>query len=58
MKKKPNKDLAKRIAYLEFVQDQLSAELSYVDRLLKGVGFPRGLVSVKEVAKDILRGEH
>ncbi len=46
--------LAKKIAYLEFVQDQLESELMYVDELLKSVGFPRGLVSAKEVAIEML----
>ncbi len=55
MKKSQTKEqLFKRMAYLEFIQDQLSAELVYVDKLLKNVGFPRGLSSVKEVARDIL----
>ncbi|MBN9377004.1 MAG: hypothetical protein BGO14_02395 [Chlamydiales bacterium 38-26] len=47
-------DLLKKIAYLEFVEDQLGTELVYIDKLLKSVGFPRGLASVKEVARDIL----
>lgn len=56
MKKDQTKDqLIKRLAYLQFVEDQLSTELVYMDKLLRGVGFPRGLSSVKEVAKDILQ---
>lgn len=56
MKKSQTKDeLMKRFAYLEFVEDQLSAELSYINHLLKSVGFPRGIESVKEVARDILQ---
>jgi hypothetical protein len=56
MKKTHTKEkLCKRMAYLEFVEDQLSAEIAYVDQLLKSVGFPYGLASVKEVAKDILQ---
>lgn len=47
--------LFKKMAYLEFVEDQLGAEVAYVDRLLRSVGFPHGLTSVKEVAKDILQ---
>lgn len=46
--------LFKRMAYLEFIEDQLSTELLYMDELLKNVGFPHGLVSVKQVAKDML----
>lgn len=56
MKKTETKeDLLKKVAYLEFVEDQLSTELNYIDKLLKSVGFPRGLASVKEVAQDILQ---
>lgn len=56
MKKNQSKEqLIKRMAYLEFVEDQLSSELIYLDRLLRNVGFPRGLLSVKEVARDILQ---
>lgn len=51
-------DLLKKIAYLEFVEDQLGTELVYIDKLLKSVGFPRGLASVKEVARDILEDNH
>ena len=46
--------LQKKIAYLEFVHDQLEAEVIYVDNLLKSVGFPRGLASAKEVALELL----
>jgi hypothetical protein len=46
--------LQKKIAYLEFVHDQLETELVYVDTLLKSVGFPQGLVSAKEVALELL----
>lgn len=46
--------LEKKIAYLEFVHDQLETELHYVDKLLKSVGFPRGIVSAKEVAIELL----
>lgn len=46
--------LEKKIARLEFVYDQLEAELLYVDDLLKSVGFPRGLDSAKEVAIELL----
>jgi len=46
--------LQQRIARLEFVHDQLETELTYVDELLKSVGFPRGLASAKEVALELL----
>ena len=46
--------LEQKIAKLEFIHDQLETELSYVDGLLKSVGFPRGLASAKEVALELL----
>lgn len=46
--------LEKKINKLEFFQDQLEAEIQYVDSLLKSVGFPQGLVSAKEVALELL----
>ncbi len=48
------KQLQKKIAQLEFVHDQLDAELSYVNDLLMSVGFPKGLESAKEVALELL----
>lgn len=50
-------ELMKKIAYLESVHDQLEAEMLYIDQLLKSVGFPRGLVSAKEVALELLQSE-
>lgn len=46
-------ELIKRIAYLEFVNDQLQTELRYVDHLLKSIGFPRGLDTVKVAAAEM-----
>jgi hypothetical protein len=46
--------LQQKIARLEFAHDQLETELTYVDTLLKSVGFPRGLASAKEVALELL----
>lgn len=47
--------LRKKIAYLEFVHDQLSTEMAHVDRLLKEVGFPNGLKSARLVALELLK---
>ena len=43
-----------RIAYLESVNDQLATEIAYVDDLLRLVGFPQGLETVKEAAKELI----
>ncbi len=48
-----NEELRERIAQLEFQNDQLTAELEYVDQLLRSVGFSEGLVSVKAAAQEL-----
>lgn len=45
--------LEKKIAGLEFVNDQLVAELRYVNELLRTVGFEDGLETVKEAAREL-----
>ena len=50
--------LEKKIAKLEFIQDQFESEWLYVDGLLKSVGFPRGIQSAKEVELELLENEH
>ena len=49
-----DKLLKSQLAKLESENDQLMTELAYLDDLLKSVGFPRGLASVKDTAKEIL----
>lgn len=46
--------IQQKIARLESMHDQLEMELVYVDKLLKSVGFPRGVESAKEVALELL----
>lgn len=48
------KELMKKVAYLESINDQLSTEVSYVDHLMKMVGFKGGLVTVKATAEEII----
>lgn len=58
--RKDEEDLQKlheRIAQLEFQNDQLVAELEYVDQLLKSVGFAEGLTSVKAAAQELAEYE-
>jgi hypothetical protein len=50
-------DIVKRIAQLEFIHDQLSAEILHLDRLLRSVGFPDGIRSAREVAREIIEAE-
>ena len=47
-------DLLKKIAYLESLNDQLSMELKYVDKLLKRVGFPEGLDTIKSASEEFI----
>lgn len=49
-----NKSLLKKIAYLEFVNDQLYAEIKHVDALLKMIGFSHGLETIKLAAQEII----
>lgn len=51
------KELLQKIAYLEFINDQLVTELRYVDKLLHLVGFPNGLSTVKLAAQEIIDQE-
>jgi len=46
--------LLKRIAYLESLNDQLSTEVSYVDHLMRIIGFSDGLATVKATAQEIV----
>lgn len=45
--------LNKQIAHLESINDQLFAEICYVDRLMRQVGFENGLETVKATALEI-----
>jgi hypothetical protein len=47
------KDLEKKLAFLESVNDQLETELAYVDRLMRLVGFSEGIRTVKATALEI-----
>ena len=47
----------KKIAYLEFVNDQLLSEIQYVDHLLRSIGFPEGLNTIKNAAQEVIEEE-
>jgi len=52
--KKSNKEnLLKKLAKMEFINDQLLAELAYIDQLMRHVGFTDGLESLKSTAKEL-----
>lgn len=44
----------KKIAVLESINDQLSTEVEYVDRLMRLLGFSEGLLTVKSTAQEII----
>lgn len=46
--------LLKKIAYLESINDQLSTEVSYIDHLMRLIGFSEGIVTIKATANEIL----
>lgn len=46
--------LLKRISELESLNDQLQAEIRYLDTLLKKVGFANGLSTLKTAAQEWL----
>lgn len=46
--------LIKKIALLESLNDQLSTEVSYLDNLMRLVGFSDGIKTVKATAQEIL----
>ena len=50
-------ELHSRIAHLEFEQDQLLTELQHIDSLLRSIGFPDGLHSIKETAQELLNAQ-
>lgn len=49
-----NKDLLKKIAKLETINDQLAAELHYLEHLARALGFAQGLKTLKAAALEML----
>lgn len=47
-------ELLKRISELESLNDQLIAEIRYLDELLREVGFEDGLKTLKFAAKELI----
>ena len=58
MIKMTKSQLLKKIAYLESLNDQLCTEVSYVDQLMRLIGFASGIESLKTTAREIIdKGE-
>ncbi len=49
-----NKDLIKKVAKLETINDQLAAEIHYLDQLARALGFADGLKTLKSAALEML----
>ncbi|NGX39891.1 MAG: hypothetical protein KR126chlam1_01228 [Chlamydiae bacterium] len=47
-------EMKRRISELESINDQLTAELRYLDDLLKEVGFEEGLSTLKYAAIELI----
>ena len=54
-KKRTKAQLEKQIALLESVNDQLSAEVSYIDALMRLIGFSQGIQTVKATGEEIIK---
>lgn len=52
-----NPDMQKKLAELESINDQLTAEIRYLDQLLKQVGFEEGLKTLKSAAQELIDEE-
>jgi hypothetical protein len=46
--------MLKRISELETINDQLLTEISYLDQLLKQIGFEQGLTTLKAAAQELI----
>jgi hypothetical protein len=48
-------ELRAKTALLESINDQLSTEVTYIDYLMRSVGFANGLETFKATAEEIMR---
>ena len=47
-------EMLKKISELESINDQLQAEIRYLDQLLREVGFEEGLKTLKFAAQELI----
>jgi uncharacterized protein YunC (DUF1805 family) len=52
-----HQDLIKKIAKLETINDQLSAEIQYLEKLTRALGFAEGLKTLKAAALEMLESD-
>lgn len=48
-------NLEEKLVELEFINGELIAEYNEIDQVLRAVGFPQGMASLKDVAGDLMR---
>ena len=48
-------NLEEKLAALEFMHAELVANYKEIDQVLRAVGFPHGMASLKDVAGDLMR---
>lgn len=48
-------EIRAKTARLESINDQLSTEISYIDYLMRTVGFAHGLQTFKATAEEIIK---
>lgn len=53
-----NNDLLKKIAKLETINDQLTAEIHFLEYLTRELGFAEGLKTLKEAALEMIESDH
>jgi len=53
-----HKVLLNKLAKLETVNDQLAAEIHYLEQLTRALGFAEGLKTLKAAAIEMLEAEH
>ena len=51
------KDLEKRLKSLRVEKELLMQEIENIDSLLRLIGFPRGIESIRKVARDVVERE-
>jgi len=50
-------DLLKKLAKLETMNDQLAAEINYLEHLARALGFAEGLKTLKAAAQEMLEAD-
>lgn len=53
-----NKTLLKKIAKLESINDQITAELNFLEHLAKALGFAEGLKTLKAAAIEMIETDY